>query len=145
MYRLFLACGLASLWLVTTPSQASAQVTYDKDWSYNQNKDYYYKYCAFPQGGYQFLIYYKSRPQWVYWYNPVKKVFWCACPTVNHPVFGVAIQNGEDLFLVATTPARNREDCVFPNVGKGENFKKGKAKDKDGSDVDLSCPPPDLP
>lgn len=116
------------------------------NWKYHAQKDYYYCTCSFPAGGYQYVIYYKTKPNWVYWYNPDKDVFWCACPTVNHPKWGTAISNGEDLFLIATTKARNVGDCEFPDAGDdGANFTKGKAKDKDGSEVDLGCPPTDLP
>jgi hypothetical protein len=120
-------------------------VTYSK-WTYHPDKDYYYCKCSFPAGGYQYVIYYKTKPNWVYWFNPDKNVFWCACPTVNHPRWGNAISNGQDLFLLADTKARHVEDCEFPDPGDdGANFTKGKAKDKDGSDVDLGCPPTDLP
>ena len=116
------------------------------DWIYHAQKDYYYCKCSFPAGGYQYVIYYKTKPNWVYWFNPDKNVFWCACPTVNHPKWGDSIANGQDLFLIATTKARNVGDCEFPDPGDdGANFTKGKAKDKDGSDVDLGCPPTDLP
>lgn len=122
------------------------QVVYDETWSYNDNRGYYYKRCTFPAGGYQYLIYYKSKPSWVYWYNPVSEVYWCACPTVRHSKWGNNIRNGEDLFLIATTKAREIEDTEFPDEGDdGANFRKGSAKDKDGSTVNLNCPPPDLP
>jgi hypothetical protein len=128
------------------PSGVEAQVTYAPNWSYNQQKGYFYKKCSFPAGGYQYLVYYKEKPNWVYWYNPATEVFWCACPTVNHPKWGEDIKNGKDLFLMASKKAKNLEDAEFPSAGDdGANFKKGKAKDKDGSSVDLSCPPPDLP
>ncbi len=111
------------------------------------SKEYYYRECTFPAGAHQFLIYYKDRkPNWVYWYNPEKQVFWRACPTIKHPKWGNDIRNGKDLFLVATDKAREVDDCEFPDAGgDGANFGKGKAKDRDGSDVNLGCPPPDLP
>jgi hypothetical protein len=55
-----------------------------------------------------------------------------------HPKWGESIQNGQDLFLIASTKARNIEDCEFPDPGDdGANFKPGKAKDKDGTEVNL--------
>jgi len=137
-------CLAAFAWGALAPA-VSAQVTYDKNWSYNKDKGYYYKKCAFPRGGHQYLVYYKSKPNWVYWYNPTTQVYWCACPTVNHPKWGQDIKNGKDLFLMATTKDRDLERTKFPDDANGANFKKGKAKDSDGSEVDLSCPPPDLP
>lgn len=128
------------------PTGGGGAVTYGP-WQYNQQKAYYYRKCAFPAGGYQYVIYYKNtKPNWVYWYNPDKQVYWCACPTSSHPKWGNAIKQGKDLFLVADKKARDVEDCDFPNPGDdGANFTKGRTKDKDGSDVDLGCPPDDLP
>ena len=121
------------------------QVSYS-DWGYNPAKDYYYRKCTFPAGGYQYVIFFKSKPDWVYWFNPAAKVYWCACPTVEHRKWGDAIRNGEDLFLMATKKSANIAECRFPDEGDdGANFTKGKAKDADGSMVDLGCPPPDLP
>lgn len=115
-------------------------------WKYNPQKNYYYCKCSFPAGGYQYVIYKKSKPYWVYWYNPQKQVFWCACPTVDNPTWGDEIEDGEDLFLMANVKASSIDDCEFPKVGNNKSkFKKGKATDIDGSTVDLGCPPSDLP
>lgn len=145
MLRVHLGVWLAIIALGALASHAAAEVTYDKEWKYNREKDYFYKKCTFPKGGYQYLIYYKEKTEWVYWYNPAAEVFWCACPTVKHPKWGKDIRAGKDLFLMATKKAKKLEDCKFPDDDNGANFKKGKAKDKDGSTVDLTCPPPDLP
>ena len=126
--------------------QPGGTVVYDKFWSYNAGKDYYYKKCSFPAGSYQYIIFFKSKPQWLYWYNPEKQVYWCACPTVNHPRWGDDVQNGKDLFLLASTKAGSIEETRFPSAGDdGANFTTGTAKDKDGSTVTLGCPPSDLP
>lgn len=120
-------------------------VVYDKDWSYNQQKNYYYKRCSFPAGGYQYIICYPDKPEWIYWYNPAKQVCWCACPTIRHPKWGDDVAAGKDLFLMATDKAKDPRDTTFPN-DTGANFKSGAtAKDLDGSDVPLGCPPTDLP
>jgi hypothetical protein len=120
-------------------------VVYDADWSYNDGKGYYYKRCRFPQGGYQYIIWYSEKPEWIYWYNPAKQVTWCACPTVRHPDFGDQVRNGEDLFLMASEKARDPKDATFPD-DDGANFKSGAtATDSDGSTVSLGCPPTDLP
>jgi hypothetical protein len=132
--------------IVLGGNQPGGQVTYGP-WKVHPQKGYHYRVCTFPAGGYQYIIYYKeTKPHWIYWYNPEKSLFWCACPTATHPQWGEAIQNGSDLFLIAITKAGSVEDCEFPDPGDdGANFVKGKAKDQDGSEVDLGCPPPDLP
>lgn len=131
--------------LVSTPSSRGRGVTYDRKWSFNSQKGYYYKRCTFPAGGYQYIICYPDKPEWIYWYNPVKQVCWCACPTIQHPMWGNAIAKGQDLFLMATVKARDPRDATFPD-DTGANFKSdASAKDRDGSDVPLGCPPTDLP
>jgi hypothetical protein len=126
-------------------AQVGGGVVYDRDWSYNAGKGYYYKKCSFPAGGYQYIIFYSQKPQWIYWYNPVKEVCWCACPTVKHPTFGDDVAAGKDLFLMAKDKARDPRDTTFPDAN-GANFQVGAtAKDRDGSDVNLGCPPTDLP
>ncbi|MEQ8785860.1 MAG: hypothetical protein RIC55_06160 [Pirellulaceae bacterium] len=125
---------------------SGGSVTYGP-WKYNSGKGYYYRKCSFPAGGYQYLVYYKNiKPDWVYWYNPSKQVFWCACPTSKNSRWGDDIRRGKDLFLMADTKADSLEDTVFPDAGSdGANFTPGKTKDRDGSTVDLGCPPDDLP
>jgi hypothetical protein len=106
-------------------------VTYDPNWSFNPQKGYYYKKCHFPAGGYQYVVFYKEKPDWIYWYNPAptSQVFWCACPTVNNARWGEAIRQGQDLFLMASRKSREIEDCVFPDEGAGgANFVKAKQK-----------------
>ena len=126
-------------------NQGGGKVVYS-NWKYNPQKNYYYCKCSFPAGGYQYVIYQKSKPNWVYWYNPKKQVYWCACPTENHPTWGDDIEDGEDLFLMATVKSNSIDDCEFPKVGNNKGkFKPGKATDLDGSTVDLGCPPSDLP
>lgn len=108
-------------------------------------KGNYYRKCTFPQGGQQLLILFPSKPQWVYWYNQEKQVYWCCCPTIKHPDYGDDVQAGKDLFLMATRKTNDIETCEFPEDA-GPNFRSGAtAKDRDGSDVDLGCPPPELP
>src|SRR5688500_15644714 len=79
-------------------ANAAAQgVRYSEDWKKHPDHGYYYKTCYLPKGGYQYLIFYKNDPNWIHWFNPKggadkKGVYWCKCPTVNHPDFGVAIR-----------------------------------------------------
>ena len=137
----------AFLLLLVEPVMASAQdVTYGP-WRENKEKGYYYRECKFPKGGYQYLIYYKVKPEWVYWYNPKKEVFWSVCPTSRHPVFGDRIKKGEDLFLIATHKDKKLSNTQFalnPNL-MDFNQKPTTAEDADGSTVKLGCPPDDLP
>lgn len=144
----FKGLGLAPAVLTSSGGGGSnplATVTYG-DWQFNQSKGYYYRVCSFPAGAYQYVIYYPSKPNWVYWYNPAKSVFWCACPTVNHPKWGDDISAGKDLFLMAETKTGDVTTTVFPDAGDdGANFVSGTATDKDGSSVNLGCPPTDLP
>lgn len=125
------------------PAPAGGNVTYG-EWKKTERGNYY-RVCYFPRGGYQYLILFPQKPEWVYWYNPTNNVYWCCCPTVRHPRFGEDIAKGRDLFLMATEKAANIDDTRFPE-DPSPNFKSGAtAKDKDGSIVDLGCPPPDLP
>jgi hypothetical protein len=123
----------------------SGQVTYDRQWSYNPQKDYYYKKCSFSGGGHQYLIWCEDIPEWIFWYNPVKEVCWCACPTRLHPRWGRDIANGKDLFLLAIDKARSPRDTRLADDTPG-NLKSGlTAKNAQGDDVALGCPPSDLP
>lgn len=127
------------------PQPAQSNVSYGP-WGYNAAKGYYYRTCTLPAGAHQYLIYYSSRPDWVYWYNPTSQVTWSCCPTVNNSQWGNAVQQGQDLFLMATYKARDPLDCQFPDPGdNGANFVTGSATDNDGTQVDLGCPPTDLP
>lgn len=141
-----------SLIVAARPAQGGAnaaqgQVRYGP-WQFNDAKGYYFRVCSFPAGGQQYLILYPNKPQWVYWFNPSAAngpVFWCACPTIRHPEFGADARNGKDQFLMAKTKGRTIDATTFPE-DVGPNIKSGaKAKDKDGSEVDLGCPPPALP
>lgn len=145
MARVMLATFLAACAWGMFPTSVSAQVTYARNWTYNSNKSYYYKKCTFPSGDFQYLIYYKSKPNWVYWYNRHTEKFWCACPTVNHSKWGNDVRNGKDLFLIATVKSKQLGDTKFPDDADGANFKPGKTTDNQNNTVNLECPPIDLP
>ena len=116
-------------------------------WSSIPGKTYFARRCSFPGGGYQYLIFYPENPNWVYWYNPTVKVFWCACPTINHPICGNAVQNGQEFFLMASSKGSTVENTQFSDPGiNGANFKpSAQAKDQDGSIVNIDSVPDDLP
>ena len=143
MRSILLSSVVAFLFIAAAGRSASAQVDYGP-WQQTARGNYY-RVCMFPAGGHQLLILFPSKPQWVYWYNPDKQVYWCCCPTIKHPSFGSDAANGVDQFLMATTKSNKIEDTEFPDDA-GPNFKSNaKAKDKNGQDVTLGCPPPDLP
>jgi hypothetical protein len=136
-------CLLAIAASLAVSRTASAQVNYS-DWKKTE-KGNYYRLCRFPEGGHQHLVLFAEKPQWVYWYNPVSEVFWCCCPTIRHPKFADDVRAGKDQFLMATKKAKDVKEAEFPE-DVSPNFKSGaKAKDLDVSEVELGCPPPDLP
>lgn len=125
-------------------SLAQAQGVQYGPWQQTAKGNYLRK-CTLPAGGYQYLCVFPEKPEWVYWYNPATQKFWCACPTIQHPDFGRDIAAGKDLFLMATKKDATIDQTVFP-ADPGANFKSNPtAKDRDGTDVPLGCPPTDLP
>jgi hypothetical protein len=69
-------CGIAP-----ATSQAQRQY-YDKSYSYNEINNYHYcKYYYKPAPAattysYHYVIYYPSRPRYIYYYNPVRRYYW---------------------------------------------------------------------
>jgi hypothetical protein len=129
-------------------------------WQHNPVNNYWYRLCLFPQGGYQFLIFYPVQMNWVYWYNPDPDndgvlnevnnpgVFWCCCPTKKNPGFTSDVLAGKDQFLMADTKGPTIQSTTFQTVSGANdpNIKDGaKAKDRDGSMTQLGCPPSGLP
>jgi hypothetical protein len=55
---------------------------YYSSWSYRPQSTYYYSYYYYKPTStqktysYHYCIYYPSRPRYVYYYNPVRKVYW---------------------------------------------------------------------
>src|SRR5262249_33904672 len=144
MYRFLIGCGLAALCLALPMTAKAADVTYDNQWSYNQQKGYYYKTCYFPSGAHQYLIVYPTHRDWLYWYNPQKRVYWAACPTIYNQRWGNAVSQGRDLFLKASKKSSNLRDTMFPDPGSdGANFQPGTTTDVDGSQISLGCPQTD--
>lgn len=122
---------------------AQGRVTYGR-WSRTQRGNYT-RTCTLPNGGVQYLILFVEKPEWVYWYNPSTQKYWCACPTTMHPDYGDQIERGVDLFLMADVKASSIEETEFPRDA-GANFVRGAtAKDNNGANVNLGCPPTDLP
>lgn len=49
-------------------------------WSYQPNRGYYWSRYSYRVGrggyGYHYAVYYRNRPRYVYYYNPVRQVYW---------------------------------------------------------------------
>lgn len=114
---------------------------YYSGWSYRSTHKYYYRtYYYKPTPTYygykhHYVIHYPSRPQYNYYYNPYKKVYWGRCPSQT---------NGTEAYsLLAEADRReNLEDIpekAFPKPGKMPAI----PESQDGAEVDL--PPDDLP
>ena len=112
-FALVLAAGLSFT------GTAAAQVNYGS-WQ-KSPKGNYYRVCKFPKGGYQYLMLFPEKPQWVYWYNPNTQVYWCCCPTIRHPQFGMDARAGKDQFLMASKKTNDIKTTMFPDDA-GPNF-----------------------
>ncbi len=80
---LLVALGLgAGTAMTNTASAAPAHRHYYSSWSYQPQRTYYYSYyyykpySSYDGYRYHYSIYYPSRPRYVYYYNPVRKVYW---------------------------------------------------------------------
>jgi len=109
---LVLGAGLA------LPEAAEARGRhYYSGWSYRPTSTYYYSYYRYkPYASYSgykhhYCIYYPSRPRYVYYYNPVRKVYW-----------GRYDMKEKGYSLLAKEDRKNRLDDIpekaFPKPGK---------------------------
>lgn len=136
-------CALVFGLVLVSAAPATAQVKYGP-WEKTAEGNFFRR-CTFPAGGHQYLILVKDNPQWVFWFNPETQVFWCACPTVRHPDFARDVKEGKKQFLMAIKKASALGQVEFP-AEAGKNFKAtARVKDKDGTTVELTPPPSDLP
>lgn len=79
-----MAFGLLLLAELAAPAQARAQYRqyYEPSWTYNEINNYHYRRYyyqpveAVKTYSYHYTIYYPSQPTYVYYYNPVRKVYW---------------------------------------------------------------------
>lgn len=69
----------------TMTQEASAEALrrhYYSGWSYQPARTYYYSYyyykpyASYSGYSYHYSIYYPTRPRYVYYYNPVRRVYW---------------------------------------------------------------------
>ncbi len=75
----------ASLFAIAIPTANAAFNAYRQrysSWSYYPTRTYYYRYyyykpaISYPTYNYHYCIYYPTRPSYVYYYNPVRRVYW---------------------------------------------------------------------
>lgn len=84
---LLLSAVLGACALMSAPEDAEAGYGYGgrqyyTSWSYYPSRSYYYSTyyykpaVSYTTYSYHYCVHYPSRPQYVYYYNPVKQVYW---------------------------------------------------------------------
>jgi hypothetical protein len=133
---------------------------YSKSWTKHPTYNYHYKtyhYKPTPRyTGYkeQHVVYKPAKTKnWVYWYNPEKKVYWARCPTVNHKKYGADVRKGKDYwsYLPQEKKKPKLEDIddkdygqvtdKAPYIGEEGLTQEPPAEGK----TQVACPPSDLP
>jgi hypothetical protein len=109
--------------------------------SWHAHRNYYYRHYYYKPTptyvGYKhhYVVYFPQRPQYVYYYNPYKRVYWGRCPT--------SCEGNEQYSLLAEKDRKGSVDeipeAAFPKPGPMPKI----PESKDGAKVDL--PPDDLP
>lgn len=112
-------------------------------WRRDADTGLYTRTCHLPGGGYQLLVFWEGRPDWIFWYNPAKGLYWCACPTESHPLFGNRITAGETLFLVCQVKSQRLSQVVLQP--ESETSSQMSAANSKGENVDLDNVPSDKP
>ena len=92
----------------------------------------------------QYVIYKPAKTKdFVFWYNPAKKVYWARCPTVNHAKYGKRVQKGKDFWSIA----KNKKETL--DAVKEEDYgpvtTKAPPIPESMDNTTISCPPSDLP
>ena len=76
------AMALLALWGDTAQGNTLARRQYYGRWTYYPARSYYYSYYYYKpvetaiDYEYHYTIYYPSRPRYVYYYNPHRRVYW---------------------------------------------------------------------
>lgn len=79
---LLAALAVAAVLPPATAHAAMLRRHYYSSWSYYPSRTYYYSYYYYkPAATYDgyahhYCVYYPSRPRYVYYYNPVRRVYW---------------------------------------------------------------------
>ncbi len=120
----------------------TGEVTYGP-WTRDADTGLCLRKCYLPGGDYQYLVYWSQKPDWVFWYNPKAKVYWCACPTTSHPRFGHRIANGELIFLRCEVNSQRLSQCEL----QGEHAITGSmtVTNQEGNSVAIDNVPDDKP
>ena len=127
---------------LTAPQSAEAQITYRQYYAawcyYPQRKYYYRRYYYKPTvnfRGYKhhYTIYYPTRPNYVYYYNPHRKVFWGRYD-LEQEGYSMLAKDDQDGEL------KNIDESSFPPPGKMPDI----PDSKDGIKIDR-LPRHDLP
>ncbi|XZE53026.1 hypothetical protein SH139x_004740 [Planctomycetaceae bacterium SH139] len=79
-----LSAVLGAFALMSAPQEAEAGYgrQYYSSWSYYPSRSYYYTTYHYKPAvtyttyNYHYCVYYPSQPRYVYYYNPVKRVYW---------------------------------------------------------------------
>jgi hypothetical protein len=76
------ALVLLALLAFDARAEALRRQYYGSSWSYYPQRTYYYNYYYFKpyveatDYSYHYCIYYPTQPRYIYYYNPVKQVYW---------------------------------------------------------------------
>jgi hypothetical protein len=76
------ALVMTATMFAASPAEAQYGRQYYTTWSYYPDYGYYYVYYRYqpvvnaPTYSYHYCTYYPSRPRYVYYYNPVRRVYW---------------------------------------------------------------------
>jgi hypothetical protein len=130
------------------PSSANAQSYTYTTWYWSTEYSYYYRKCTFETGYYFYAIYKPSfTKNYIFCYNPYKKRYWCACPTIYHPSFTVR-GNFISIFISITNidDAITVENSAIPDNPSANTKNEVPMKNANGEPVaKLGSMPTDLP
>ncbi len=140
---LCLVCALALSVPISPVAQAGTYTVrqYYSTWRKHPQRSYHYRYYYYKPSlsysGYRhhYAIYYPSRPRYVYFYNPYKKVYWGRCPVQT---------NGQPQYAMLAEKDRKANleeipEAAFPKPGPVPPIPEA----SDG--VPMELPPDDLP
>jgi hypothetical protein len=140
---LFAVCVLGNLWVAEAPAAYHSSRQYYSSWRKYPQQDYYYRsyyYKPTPTyAGYKhhYVMYTPEKPQYLYYYNPYKKVYWGRCPSHWEG-------KGQYSMLAEADRKPTLEDIpdkAFPKPGPLPPVPDSDPKE----DVQMDLPPDDLP
>lgn len=138
---LALACGLTLCLMFTAAKPAKAARQYYSSWSYYPSYGYYYRtyyykpYASYSGYHYHYCIYYPSRPRYIYYYNPYRRVYWGRFDTQG--------KDGKHYSLLSEKDRKGKlsdiPESAFPEPGQMPVI----PESEDGTRI--APPPKDLP